>query len=101
MNSFAQKIPRKSIDSTDSDQRNNLGNVRTKVVDLLNRQGLSSVALFACTCLVPISPLLEHVGITIFGTELEKFPAWWKLLSDPCELSKLCFELEETSHGRR
>jgi hypothetical protein len=55
----------------------------------LQKWGLQDVANLVCTSLVPLAPLMEHVGIFIYGRELSDMPRFWRLIGSSQALNAL------------
>lgn len=64
-------------------------------VSKLRALGLTQVAAIFTWSVIPIAPLLSHLGIIIFGREYEDQPMWWQVFSSPELLASLSDQLHE------
>jgi len=57
--------------------------------------GLSHIASIFSWSIIPMAPLLSHLGVVIFGREIEEQPVWWQVISSPKMLAWLSNRLYE------
>jgi len=61
----------------------------------LRELGLSQIVAVLSWSIIPMAPLLSHLGVVIFGREAEEQPVWWQVMSSPTLLAWLSNRLYE------
>ena len=86
-----QTVDSGEVHGTDDNEQHQIERCLSKLRVL----GFCQIAAIFSWSMIPVAPLLSHLGIVIFGRETEDQPVWWQLISSPERLARLSDRLHE------